>query len=86
MPPENNLTSYMVSRHSETARYFSWTEHVMVPDVLFISTRSWEKLSSRQQQWLQQAVANSSKKMVVLWDEAGTEKHCSGQKRGGDFY
>ena len=82
---ENNLTSYMVSRHSETARYFSWTEHVMVPDVLFVSAKTWQTLSSEQQKLLQQAAMDSSRKMVALWDEAEQKNIARAKKEGVTF-
>ena len=75
----------MVSRHGESARYFSWTGHIMTPDVLLISTRSWEKLSDDHKKLLQDAANESSDLMVSLWDEAEKKNIEKARKEGITF-
>ncbi len=69
---ENNPPSFYLSHHYEVCRYYSLDEHTWVPDILLISTRVWESLSSQQQQWLQQAVDESVTVQRGLWKESST--------------
>ncbi len=67
---ENNPPSYHLSRHFEVSRYYSLDEHTAVPDVLLISQFVWERLSTQEQNWLQQAADESSKLQRALWSQA----------------
>jgi tripartite ATP-independent transporter DctP family solute receptor len=66
---ENNWPSYESSRHFEVARYFSLTRHVMAPEVLVASQRSWDRLSAEEQLHLQVATDESVPFMRELWDQ-----------------
>ncbi|MCA9239753.1 MAG: TRAP transporter substrate-binding protein [Planctomycetales bacterium] len=66
---ENNLPSFYTSRHFEVCRYFSFDEHTRVPDMLLISTITWQTLSDTQRGWLQQASAESVLLQRQLWRE-----------------
>ncbi len=67
---ENNPPSFHLSRHYEVARYYSLNEHTGVPDVLLIGTGIWNDLTSREREWLQEAVDESAEYQRVLWREA----------------
>ena len=45
----------------------------MVPDVLIISQKVWEKLTEQEQQWLQQAADESVVVQRQLWAESERE-------------
>jgi TRAP-type C4-dicarboxylate transport system substrate-binding protein len=65
---ENNWPSYESSRHFEVARHYSLTGHVMAPEVLVASQRSWDRMSLEEQTHLQAAVDASVPHMRGLWD------------------
>jgi tripartite ATP-independent transporter DctP family solute receptor len=65
---ENNWPSYESSRHFEVARHYSLTGHVMAPEVLVASQRSWDRMSPEEQTHLQAAVDASVPHMRRLWD------------------
>lgn len=65
---ENNWPSFESSRHFEVARYYSLTQHVLAPEVLVASMRTWEKLDDEQREHLQAAVDASVPVMRELWD------------------
>jgi tripartite ATP-independent transporter DctP family solute receptor len=65
---ENNWPSYESSRHFEVAPYFSLTRHVMAPEVLVASVRSWNKLSMEEQAYLTAAAWDSVPIMRDIWD------------------
>jgi len=65
---ENNYPSYESSRHFEAAGHYSLTRHVMAPEVLVASERSWDRMSSEEQNYLQAAASDSVPIMRSLWD------------------
>lgn len=64
---ENNLPSFYTNKHYETCKFFSLDEHVILPDMLVISTIIWDGLSDQQRGWLQQAADESSTFERELW-------------------
>lgn len=64
---ENNLPSFLTSRHYEVCRYYSVNEHATIPDVLVMDTRLWDQLDERQRHWLMKAVEISVEHQRVLW-------------------
>jgi len=67
---ENNPPSYLTSRHYEVATYYSLDEHLMLPDILLISTNIWESLSPKQKEWVQVAADSSARYQRQLWLQA----------------
>ncbi|MEM7278052.1 MAG: TRAP transporter substrate-binding protein, partial [Pseudomonadota bacterium] len=65
---ENNYPSYESSRHFEAARNYSLTRHVMAPEVLVASRRSWDRMNAEEQNYLQTAASDSVPIMRGLWD------------------
>lgn len=72
---ENNWPSYDSSRHFESAKYISETQHVMGPDVLLASSRTWGKLSPGDRDLLRATAKESVSVMRGLWEtrEAAAE-------------
>lgn len=67
---ENNPPSFYLSRHYEVCKFYSLDEHTALPDVLLISTHTWEKLSDQERVWLQKSVDESIKYQRKLWADA----------------
>ncbi len=65
---ENNYPSYESSRHFEAAGHYSLTRHVMAPEVLVASRRSWDRMTVEEQDFLQTAASDSVPIMRELWD------------------
>ena len=65
---ENNYPSYESSRHFEAAGHYSLTRHVMAPEVLVASRRSWDRMTPEEQSYLQAAANDSVPIMRELWD------------------
>jgi tripartite ATP-independent transporter DctP family solute receptor len=70
---ENNPPSFHTSRHYEVCNYYSLNEHTAVPDILLIGTKTWNKLTDQEQQWLQEAADESAIHQRKLWAEAEKE-------------
>ncbi len=67
---ENNPPSFCTSRHYEICKYYTMDEHTILPDILMISTKVWNKLSPEFQQILQEAVDESVEYQRKIWTEA----------------
>ncbi|MBI1265615.1 MAG: DctP family TRAP transporter solute-binding subunit [Alphaproteobacteria bacterium] len=65
---ENNWPSYESTRHFETAPFYSLTGHVMAPEVLVMSLRSWRKLSDADRTLVTDCARESVPFMRGLWD------------------
>ncbi|MCC4245028.1 TRAP transporter substrate-binding protein [Stappia indica] len=66
---ENNWPSFESSGHFEVAGYYTLDEHLIVPEVLVMSKKSWEKLSAEDQALIRQAAKDSVPHMRKLWAE-----------------
>jgi len=69
---ENNPPSFYTSKHYEVCKFYSINEHTSVPDVLLIGIETWNRLNDQERQWLDEAVAESTKAQRILW--AASEK------------
>ncbi len=82
---ENNINSFMASRHSDVARYFSLSYHTSIPDVLLISSKSWNKLNERQQSIIKQAARESTLEMRHIWQRVSAGNMEAAKKAGIKF-
>lgn len=64
---ENNPTALTTSRHGEVAKVYSKDEHTMIPDVLLISSQTWDDLTEDQQKALKKAAHDSMMYHKDLW-------------------
>jgi tripartite ATP-independent transporter DctP family solute receptor len=70
---ENNPPSFYLSHHYEVCKYYVLNEHTAVPDILLIGMPLWSRLSTREQQWLQEAAAVATDYQRQLWQAAEAE-------------
>ncbi len=70
---ENNLRSFHVSRHFETARYWSRSAHSYAPDALLISKRTFDGLRPSDRALLTDAARASVRVMRDAWDASEAE-------------
>ncbi|WP_211100240.1 TRAP transporter substrate-binding protein [Azospirillum halopraeferens] len=66
---ENNPLALTSARHGEVAKVYSNNEHTMIPSVVMISTRVWDKLPEDQQKALKQAARESMDKHRESWND-----------------
>lgn len=79
---ENNPPSLLTSRHYEVCKYYSLDEHTMVPDIVLISTETWDQLTEEQRGWLQDAADESVAFQRNLWKQK-TQETMNNLKEGG---
>ena len=66
---ENNIPSFDSTKHYESAKYYSRTEHSMAPEVLLMSKVVWDKLSKADQDMVRTAAKESVAVQRKKWDE-----------------
>ena len=82
---ENNVTALTNGRHGEVAKFYSMTEHQMVPDVLIISAARWDSLKKPQQDIIKQAAMDSYKLQKQLWADFEKTEAAKAEKLGVKF-
>jgi tripartite ATP-independent transporter DctP family solute receptor len=70
---ENNAPSLFTSRQYEVASRYMLNEHTMLPDVLIIGTPTWNRLSTSQREWVQQAADYSTEQQKRFWRDSELE-------------
>ncbi|MFK7980715.1 MAG: TRAP transporter substrate-binding protein [Saprospiraceae bacterium] len=70
---ENNPPSFYTSRHYEVCKFYTINEHTAVPDILVIGTEVWNRLTSQEQEWLQEAADEAKTYQRKLWQAAEQE-------------
>src|SRR5204862_8033041 len=66
---ENNPPSYVFSNHYTTAKYYSLTEHLVIPEVLVFSKRAWTNLSADDQTLLKKFAREAQLEERVLCNQ-----------------
>ncbi|HEY2185487.1 MAG TPA: TRAP transporter substrate-binding protein DctP, partial [Xanthobacteraceae bacterium] len=64
---ENNWPSYVTTNHYKLAPYYTLTEHAMGPEVLVMSPRAWETLSSEDKEIFRDSAERSNVYMREIW-------------------
>jgi tripartite ATP-independent transporter DctP family solute receptor len=64
---ENNPPSYESTNHFEVAKYYSLTEHLIIPECLCMSKMTWDKLTPEQQTIVKDAGHASALLQRELW-------------------
>jgi tripartite ATP-independent transporter DctP family solute receptor len=82
---ENNVPSWVQTRHIEIAKVFSEDEHSSIPDFLVISTKTWDKLTPEQQQILQKAAIDSEAYQQKLWAEVDAKTRAEAKAMGAQI-
>jgi tripartite ATP-independent transporter DctP family solute receptor len=66
---ENNPPSYDSFGHYPIATHYSLTEHLIIPEILVFSRRTWEELSEEDQELIMRLAKEAQQEQRVLWDE-----------------
>lgn len=82
---ENNVSALTVGRHGEVSKFYSDTEHQMVPDVLLFSATKWDTLNKAQQDILRQAARESFTHQKKLWADYEKAEQAKAEKLGVKF-
>jgi tripartite ATP-independent transporter DctP family solute receptor len=83
---ENNFPSFTSNKHYEVCKHFILDGHTRIPDMLLISTKIWNTLSSQVQGWIQQAANESVVYERELWEKQTIEAMEKAKAEGVTVY
>jgi tripartite ATP-independent transporter DctP family solute receptor len=66
---ENNLPSYVFDNHYTVAKYYSRTEHLIVPEILVFSRKTWDTLSKDDQDLIRKLAREAQLEERDLWNK-----------------
>ena len=66
---ENNYPSYDTGQHYRLAKYYSLTGHLMIPEILIFSKRTWASLSKEDQALIMKSAKEAQQEQRKLWYE-----------------
>lgn len=66
---ENNLPTVFTQKHYEVTKYFSLTEHLIVPEILVFSKKIWDSLQELDRVLIRKAAVACSLKERELWKQ-----------------
>src|ERR1700704_23531 len=66
---ENNEPSYESGQHYRYAKYYSLTGHLIIPELLVFSKKSWESLSKEDQALVMKSAKEAQQEQRTLWYE-----------------
>jgi tripartite ATP-independent transporter DctP family solute receptor len=64
---ENNYPTYSTGQHYNYAKYFSTTEHLMIPEILVFSKKVWDTLSAEDQELIRKFAKEAQLEQRELW-------------------
>lgn len=82
---ESNETALTESSHGEVTSVFSRTEHTIIPDMLVVSTESWDRLDEADQELVTRAAITSTEDHRTAWEEAIDEAVAGAEEMGVTF-
>jgi len=66
---ENNPPSFVFDNHYQVAKHYTMTEHLIVPEILVFSRRTWDGLSADDQALIKKLSREAQADERVLWNE-----------------
>jgi tripartite ATP-independent transporter DctP family solute receptor len=66
---ENNPPSYESGKHYQFAKYYSLSEHLIIPEILVFSRASWDKMSKEDQALVAKLGKEAQQEERKLWQE-----------------
>jgi TRAP-type C4-dicarboxylate transport system substrate-binding protein len=65
---ENNPPSFVFDNHYQVAKYYTLTEHLIVPEIVVFSRRTWDTLSKDDQGLIRKFSREAQSEERVLWE------------------
>ncbi|GHC32303.1 TRAP transporter substrate-binding protein [Aidingimonas halophila] len=70
---ENNFPSFESSNHYEVSKYYSLTEHLIIPECICIAKSKWDSLSDEDQDIVREEALAAAELQRELWTEGSEE-------------
>ncbi len=83
---ENNPPSYFSTNHYKAgAKFYTQTNHLIIPEILVMSKVAWDKLSPADQAAVKKAAREAQMEQRGLWDKAVAESTTKLKAEGVEF-
>ncbi|GFM49825.1 TRAP transporter substrate-binding protein [Pseudomonas capsici] len=82
---ENNPPTLLEHNHYQNAKFYTLTEHLILPEPVVISKATWEKLSPDQQALVKKLAREAQMEERVLWDKKSAEAEAKLKASGVEF-
>ena len=79
---ENNPPSFVFDNHYQVAKYFTLTEHLIVPEMLVFSRRTWEQLSADDQALIRKLAREAQLEERGLWQKKEQDAYAKMSEAG----
>jgi len=79
---ENNPPSYESGKHYQFAKYYSLSEHLIIPEILVFSRATWDKLSKEDQALVAKLGKEAQQEERKLWAEREAASMAELKKQG----
>lgn len=83
---ENNELVLTNNKHGEVAKYYSYNQHAMIPDILIMNAKLLDNLSEEHRNIILDAVDKINKFEVDAWEEKVEESKKQSEEMGVQFY
>ena len=83
---ESNETALTTNKHGEVAKYFSYNQHTIVPDLTIMNRKLFDKLTKEQQDIIIEAAIESTEYHKVIWNESIEEAVEEAKAMGVEFF
>ena len=83
---ENNETVLVQDGHGEVCKSYTYTQHQMVPDIVIISTETWESLDENEQNAIVNGMAQGNEAHEAVWQDLVQENIDGAKEMGVQFY
>ncbi len=82
---ENNPPTYFQHNHYQNAKFFTMTEHLILPEPIVIAKVTWDKLKPEQQALVKKLAKEAQAEERVLWDKSSAEAEAKLKAAGVEF-
>jgi tripartite ATP-independent transporter DctP family solute receptor len=82
---ENNMPTLLEHNHYQNAKFYTLTEHLILPEPVVISKAAWEKMSPEQQALVKKLAVEAQAEERVLWDKKSADSETKLKAAGVEF-
>lgn len=82
---ENNEPSYASGQHYRYAKYYSYTGHLILPEILVMSKKVWQSLSKEDQDLVMKFAKEAQQEQRGLWKEMVTKSIAQIKEAGAEI-
>ncbi|WP_289681814.1 TRAP transporter substrate-binding protein [Romboutsia ilealis] len=83
---ESNETALTTNKHGEVAKYFSYNQHTIVPDLTIMNRKLYDKLTEEQKNAIIESAIESTEYHKVVWNESIENAVEEAKSMGVQFY